>query len=95
MSELLRGLISVGILVLAISVIYLVIQNYKESKLTADSSGSSSTIIPTQAEKEGQQQQDDPEAKLQAEKDKVDEFATAMEENLDKSNTTSAVKSPL
>jgi hypothetical protein len=94
MSELLRGLISVGILVLAISIIYLVIQNYKESKLTGDSN-QISTVTPTQAEKEGQQQQDDPEAKLQAEKDKVDEFATAMEENLDKSNTTWAVKSPL
>jgi len=34
MSELKRGLISVGILVLVISIIYLVIQNYREQTLS-------------------------------------------------------------
>ena len=59
MSELKRGLISVGILVLVISIIYLVVQNYKESRLSYDSN---------QLEEQKQQQQQDPEAKLQAEK---------------------------
>ena len=59
MSELKRGLISVGILVLVISIIYLVVQNYKESRLSYDSN---------QLEEQKQQLQQDPEAKLQAEK---------------------------
>ena len=76
MSELKRGLISVGILVLVISIIYLVIQNYKESRLSYDSN---QFQTETKGEEQKQQQQHDPEAKLQAEKDKVDTVVDAMQ----------------
>lgn len=90
MSELIRGLISVGILVLVISVVYLVIQNYKESKLSDDSNQVQTETIGVE---QSQQQTQDPEAKLAAEKDKVDTFATAMENNINKNNTTSGTES--
>ena len=87
MSELLRGMIAVGILVIVISVIYFVIQNYKESKVADDSN-------QVQTETADQQQQG-PEAKLQAEKDKVDSLVTAIENNTDnKVNANSSVESP-
>ena len=87
MSELLRGLIAVGILVLVISVIYFVIQNYKESKIVGDSNQ-----VQTETAK---QQQQEPDAKLQAEKDKVDSLVTAIENNTDnKVKANSSVESP-
>jgi heme/copper-type cytochrome/quinol oxidase subunit 1 len=89
MSELSRGMITVGILVIVISVTYFVIQYYKESKLDDDSN---------QVETEtAEQQQQEPEAKLQAEKDKVDSLVTAIENNTDnkvKVNANSSVESP-
>ena len=86
MSELKRGLISVGILVLVISIIYLVIQNYKESRLSYDSN---------QLEEQKQQQQQDPEAKLQAEKDKVDTLVDAMQNHsTTEGNITDKTESP-
>ena len=86
MSELKRGLISVGILVLVISIIYLVIQNYKESRLSYDSN---------QLEEQKQQQQQDPEAKLQAEKDKVDTLVDAMQNHsTTEGNITEKTESP-
>jgi septal ring factor EnvC (AmiA/AmiB activator) len=92
MSELKRGLISVGILVLVISIVYLVIQNYKESKLSNDSN---QVQTESKEEEQKQQQQQDPEAKLQAEKDKVDTLVTAIENNTDTvNNTTSSGESP-
>ena len=90
MSELKRGLITVGVLVLVISLLYLVIQNYKESKLSDDSN---QVQTETKTEEQSQQQTQDPEAKLQAEKDKVDMFVTAMENNINKVNTTSGTES--
>ena len=95
MSELKRGLISVGILVLVISVIYLVIQTYKESKLS-DKSNQGQNETNTEGQKQ-QQQQQNAEAKLQVEKDKVDTLVTAMENSTDMdavSNTTSSGESP-
>ena len=86
MSELKRGLISVGILVLVISIIYLVIQNYKESRLSFDSN---------QLEEQKQQQQQDPEAKLKAEKDKVDTLVDAMQNHsTTEGNITEKTESP-
>ena len=86
MSELKRGLISVGILVLVISIIYLVIQNYKESRLSYDSN---------QLEEQKQQLQQDPEAKLQAEKDKVDTLVDAMQNHwTTEGNVTEKTESP-
>ena len=86
MSELKRGLISVGILVLVISIIYLVVQNYKESRLSYDSN---------QLEEQKQQLQQDPEAKLQAEKDKVDTLVDAMQNHsTTEGNITEKTESP-
>ena len=86
MSELKRGLISVGILVLVISIIYLVIQNYKESRLSE---------TETKGEEQKQQQQQDPEAKLQAEKDKVDTLVDAMQNHsTTEGNITEKTESP-
>ena len=86
MSELKRGLISVGILVLVISIIYLVIQNYKESRLSYDSN---------QLEEQKQQQQQDPEAILQAEKNKVDTLIDAMQNHsTTEGNITEKTESP-
>ena len=89
MSELKRGLISVGILVLVISIIYLVIQNYKESRLSYDSN-------QFQSETKGEEQkQQDPEAKLQAEKDKVDTLVDAMQNHsTTEGNITEKTESP-
>jgi len=87
---LMRGLITVGILVLVISVVYLVIQNYKESKLSDDSNQVQTETI---TEGQNQQQTQDPEAKLEAEKDKVDTFASAIQNNINKNNTTSGTES--
>ena len=92
MSELVRGLISVGILVLVISIVYLVIQNYKESKLS-DKSNRGQNETKTEGQKQ-QEQQQDAEAKLQAEKDKVDTLVDAMENNTNKVDTSSGVGSP-
>ena len=92
MSELKRGLIAVGILVLVISVIYLVIQNYKESKLSIDSN---QVQTESKEEKQKQQQQQDPEAKLQAEKDKVDTLVDAMQNHsTTEGNITEETESP-
>ena len=86
MSELKRGLISVGILVLVISIIYLVIQNYKESRLSE---------TETKGEEQKQQQQQDPEAKLQTEKDKVDTLVDAMQNHsTTEGNITEKTESP-
>ena len=86
MSELKRGLISVGILVLVISIIYLVIQNYKESRLSE---------TETKGEEQKQQQQQDPEAKLQVEKDKVDTLVDAMQNHsTTEGNITEKTESP-
>jgi hypothetical protein len=87
MSELLRGIIAVGILVIVISVIYFVIQYYKESKIADDSNQ-----VRTET---AEQQQQEPEAKLQAEKDKLDRLVTTIENNTDnKVNANSSVESP-
>lgn len=86
MSELLRGMITVGILAIVISVIYFVIQYYKDTKVADDSNQ-----IQTET---AEQQQQEPEAKLQAEKDKVDRLITAIENNTDKLNANSSVESP-
>ena len=92
MSELKRGLISVGILVLVISIIYLVIQNYKESRLSYDSN---QFQTETKGEEQKQQQQQDPEAKLQAEKDKVDTLVDAMQNHsTTECNITEKTESP-
>jgi len=92
MSELKRGLISVGILVLVISIIYLVIQNYKESRLSYDSNQIQSE---TKGEEQKQQQKQDPEAKLQAEKDKVDTLVDAMQNHsTTEGNITEITESP-
>ena len=68
MSGLLRGTIAVIVLVIVISVGYLVIQNYEDRKF-ADS----------KQDQMNEQEQQDPEAKLQAEKGKVDTLVDAME----------------
>lgn len=87
MSELLRGMIAVGVLVIVISVIYFVIQYYKESKGADDSNQ-----VHTET---AELQQQEPEAKLQTEKDKVDRLVTAIENNTDnKINANSSVESP-
>jgi len=92
MSELKRGLISVGILVLVISIIYLVIQNYKESRVSYDSN---QFQTETKGEEQKQQQQQDPEAKLQAEKDKVDTLVDAMQNHsTTEGNITEITESP-
>ena len=91
MSELKRGLISVGILVLVISIIYLVIQNYKESRLSYDSNQFQSE---TKGEEQKQQQQQDPKAKLQVEKDKVDTLVDAQNHSTTEDNITEKTESP-
>jgi len=70
MSELLRGTITVMIFVIAISVIYFVIQNYEDKKFSEEAS--------KQDQRNAQDQQEN-KTKLQAEKDKVDTLVDTMQ----------------
>lgn len=72
MSGLLRGTIAVIILVIVISVGYLVIQNYQDSKLAEKGSKQKQDQMNTQ-------EQQDIKTNLDTEKDKVDTFVHAMQ----------------
>ena len=72
MSGLLRGTIAVIILVIVISVGYLVIQNYQDSKLAEEGSTQKQDQINTQ-------EQQDIKTNLDTEKDKVDTLVHAMQ----------------
>ena len=72
MSGLLRGTIAVIILVIVISVGYLVIQNYQDSKLAEEDSKQKQDQINTQ-------EQQDIKTNLDTEKDKVDTLVHAMQ----------------
>ena len=69
MSGLLRGTIAVIVLVIVISVGHLVIQNYEDRKFAEDS----------KQDQMNEQEQQDTNTKLDAEKDKVDTFVHAMQ----------------
>ena len=86
MSELKRGLISVGILVLVISIIYLVVQNYKESRLSYDSN---------QLEEQKQQLATGPRSKTPGGESKVDTLVDAMQNHsTTEGNITEKTESP-
>ena len=69
MSGLLRGTIAVIVLVIVISVGHLVIQNYEDRKFAEDS----------KQDQMNEQEQQNTNTKLDAEKDKVDTFVHAMQ----------------
>lgn len=69
MSGLLRGTIAVIVLVIVISVGHLVIQNYEDRKFAEDS----------KQDQMNEQEQQDTNTKLDAEKDKVDTLVHAMQ----------------
>ena len=86
MSELLRGTISVIVLVIVISIIYLMIQNYNDRKLTEEN--------PKQDQLSAQEQQDT-KTKLEGERDKVDTLVDAMQDHsATEGNTTEKTESP-
>ena len=70
MSGLLRGTIAIIVLVIVISVGYLVIQNYEDRKFAEEDS---------KQDQMNEQEQQDTNTKLDAEKDKVDTFVHAMQ----------------
>ncbi|HEY7109415.1 MAG TPA: hypothetical protein VH415_08310 [Nitrososphaeraceae archaeon] len=85
MSELLRGTITVMILVIAISVIYFVIQNYKDKKFAEEVSKQDQRNAQDQANK----------TKLEAEKDKVDTLVNTMQNHTaTEAETTEKTESP-
>ena len=86
MSELLRGTITVIVLVIVISVIYLVIQNYKDRKFAEEDS---------KQDQMNAQEQQDTKTKLEAEKDKVDTLVHAMQNRSTiEGNITEKTESP-
>jgi uncharacterized protein (UPF0333 family) len=85
MSELLRGTITVIVLVIVISVIYFVIQNYKDRKFAEDS----------KQDQMNAQEQQGTKTKLEAEKDKVDTLVDAMQNHsTTEGNITEETESP-
>jgi uncharacterized protein (UPF0333 family) len=85
MSELLRGTITVIVLVIVISVIYFVIQNYKDRKFAEDS----------KQDQMNAQEQQGTKTKLEAEKDKVDTLVDAMQNHSPtEGNITEETESP-
>ena len=85
MSELLRGTITVIVLVIVISVIYFVTQNYKDRKFAEDSKQDQMNV----------QEQQDTKTKLEAEKDKVDTLVNAMQNHsTTEGNITEKTESP-
>jgi uncharacterized membrane protein YebE (DUF533 family) len=85
MSELLRGTITVIVLVIVISVIYFVIQNYKDRKFAEDSN----------QDQMNSQEQQGTKTKLEAEKDKVDTLVDAMQNHsTTEGNITEETESP-
>ena len=70
MSGLLRGTIAVIVLVIVISVGHLVIQNYEDRKFAEEDS---------KQDQMNEQEQQDTNTKLEAEKDKVDTLVHAMQ----------------
>ena len=85
MSELLRGTITVIVLVIVISVIYFVIQNYKDRKFAEDS----------KQDQMNAQEQQGTKTKLEAEKDKVDTLVDAMQNHsTTEGNITQKTESP-
>ena len=86
MSELLRGTISVIVLVIVISVIYLMIQNYNDRKIAEENS---------KKDQLNAQEQQDTKAKLEDERDKVDTLVDAMQNHsATEGNTTEKTESP-
>ena len=86
MSELLRGTISVIVLVIVISVIYLMIQNYNDRKLAEENS---------KQDQLSAQEQQDTKTKLEGERDKVDTLVDAMQDHSStEGNTTEKTESP-
>ena len=86
MSEFLRGTISVIVLVIVISIIYLMIQNYNDRKLTEEN--------PKQDQLSAQEQQDT-KTKLEGERDKVDTLVDAMQNHsTTEGNITEKTESP-
>jgi len=86
MSELLRGTITVIVLVIVISVIYLVIQNYKDRKFAEEDS---------KQDQMNAQEEPDTKTKLEAEKDKVDTLVHAMQNrSRTEGNITEKTESP-
>ena len=85
MSELLRGTITVIVLAIVISVIYFVIQNYKDRKFAEDSKQDQINV----------QEQQDTKTKLEAEKDKVNTLVDAMQNHsTTEGNITEKTESP-
>jgi len=86
MSELLRGTISVIVLVIVISVIYLMIQNYNERKIAEENS---------KQDQLNAQEQQDTKTKLEDERDKVATLVDAMQNHsATEGNTTEKTESP-
>ena len=86
MSEFLRGTISVIVLVIVISIIYLMIQNYNDRKLAEENS---------KQDQLNAQEQQDTKTKLEDERDKVDTLVDAMQNHSGtEGNTTEKTESP-
>ena len=86
MSELLRGTISVIVLVIVISIIYLMIQNYNDRKLAEENS---------KQDQLSAQEQQDTKTNLEGEKDKVYTLVDAMQDHsATEGNTTEKTQSP-
>lgn len=86
MSEFLRGTISVIVLVIVISVIYLMIQNYNDRKIAEENS---------KQDQLNAQEQQDTKTKLEDERDKVDTIVDAMQNHFaTEGNTTEKTESP-
>ena len=86
MSELLRGTISVIVLVIVISIIYLMIQNYNDRKLAEENS---------KQDQLSAQEQQVTKTNLEGEKDKVDTLVDAMQNHsTTEGNITEKTESP-
>ena len=86
MSEFLRGTISVIVLVIVISIIYLMIQNYNDRKLAEENS---------KQDQLSAQEQQDTKTKLEGERDKVDTLVDAMQNHsTTEGNITEITESP-
>ena len=86
MSEFLRGTISVIVLVIVISIIYLMIQNYNDRKLAEENS---------KQDQLSAQEQQDTKTNHEGEKDKVDTLVDAMQNHsTTEGNITEKTESP-
>lgn len=89
MLKIVRGMIAVLVLVIVVTAIYFMIQNYKDRKLAEQQN---LKLVQT-ATQEAQQQQN-PDAKFQGEKNKVDTLVNAMKTHSNQVNTSQNKHSP-